>query len=309
VLNSNKEIKVIMILVLGEILFDMFPHHRRIGGAPFNFAFHLKKLGFPVRFVSRVGADELGREILSFLRQHNFDLNDIQIDPIHDTGTVKVTLSEKEHAFTIIPDTAWAHIAFDERLLKLLQQPCELIYFGSLVQHSDTGFQLIQRVMNQKKTGTRVFCDINLRPDSYNQAVIKASLAAADVLKLNQDELEKISPETKTENHTAEKIMDQLMRSHELELMILTLGSQGSQWVFHGKRYQCDIVAQTALVDTVGAGDAYAAISAAGWLNRLPIEKIMGLASDFAGYICTIKGALPEDERIYTEFKRRIQKK
>ena len=296
-----------MILVLGEILFDLFPRFRRIGGAPFNFAFHLKKLGFPVRFISRVGADALGREILSFLSRHQFDLNDIQIDPIHDTGTVKVTMSEKEHAFTIILDTAWAHIAFDERLINLLQEPCELVYFGSLVQHSENGFQLIQRVMNQKKTGTRIFCDINLRPDSYNQAVVKASLAAADILKLNQDELKKVLSETMTDNHMAEEIMDQLMRSHELELIILTLGSHGSQWVSQGKKYQCDTVAQTALVDTVGAGDAYAAISAAGWLNKLPIETIMGLASEFAGYICTIKGALPEDERIYTELKERIQ--
>ena len=298
-----------MILVLGEILFDLFPRFRRIGGASFNFAFHLKKLGFPVRFVSRVGTDALGREILSFLSQHKFDLNDIQIDPDHDTGTVKVTMSEKEHAFTIIADTAWAHIIFDERLVTLLQQPCELVYFGSLVQHSENGFQLIQRVMNQKKAETRVFCDINLRPDSYNQAVITASLAAADILKLNQDELKKISSETKTGNHTPEEIMDQLMRSNELELMILTLGSHGSQWVSQEKKYQCTTVAQTQLVDTVGAGDAYAAISAAGLLKGLPIETIMGLASEFAGYICTIKGALPEDEQIYTEFKRRIQKK
>jgi fructokinase len=298
-----------MILVLGEILFDLFPRFRRIGGAPFNFAFHLKKLGFPVRFVSRVGADALGREVLSFLSRHLFDLNDIQIDPGHDTGTVKVTMSEKEHTFTIIADTAWAHIAFDERLVTLLHKPCDLLYFGSLIQHSEKGFQLIQRVMNQKKTGTRVFCDINLRTDSYNQAVIKASLAASDILKLNQDELKKISSKTKTDNHTADKIMDQLMQSHELELIILTLGSHGSQWVCLGKKYQCTTVAQTQLVDTVGAGDAYAAISAAGLLKGLPIETIMGLASEFAGYICTIKGALPEDEQIYTEFKRRIQKK
>jgi fructokinase len=306
VLGSKKEIKVIMILVLGEILFDLFPHHRRIGGAPFNFAFHLKKLGFPVRFVSRVGADALGREILYFLGQHLFDLKDIQTDPCHDTGTVQVTMSDRDHTFTILPDTAWAHIAFDERLVTLLQQPWELIYFGSLVQYSENGFRLIQQVMNQKKNSTKIFCDINLRPDSYNQTIIKASLAAADILKLNQDELKKISSEMMTEGDTVEDIMDQLMQSHELELMILTLGSQGSQWVFQGKKYKCGMVPQTAIVDTVGAGDAYAAMSAAGQLKELPIETIMGLASEFAGYICTIKGALPPDEQIYHEFKKRL---
>lgn len=297
-----------MIIVIGEILFDLFPINKRIGGAPFNFAFHLKKLGFPVRFISRVGNDELGREILCFLKQHQFDLNDIQIDPDHDTGTVTVTMSDNDHAFTIIPDTAWTHIAFDDGLSKLLHQSCDLLYFGSLIQHNKNGFELIQKVLNQKETGTTVFCDINLRPDSYNMAVIKASLEAADILKLNQEELEKISSGTMNDRNNTKKMIGVLMKSHKLELMILTLGSHGSQWITHEKEYRHSTIPQITLVDTVGAGDAYAAISAAGWLKELPIEIIMDLASDFAGYICTIKGALPENEKIYNQFRKRIQK-
>jgi len=297
-----------MILAIGEILFDLFPNNKRIGGAPFNFAFHLKKLGFPVRFVSRVGNDELGKEILYFLQQHQFDLQDIQIAPDHDTGTVMVTMSNNEHAFTIIPDTAWTHIAFDDGVSNLLQQSCDLLYFGSLIQNSKNGFQLIQKVINQKKAGTKVFCDINLRPDSYNMAIIEASLEAADIFKLNQEELKKISSDITNDKNKTEKNIATLMRSHKLELMILTLGSHGSQWITHEKKYQYSTIPQTILVDTVGAGDAYAAISAAGWLKGLPIERIMDLASDFAGYICTIKGALPEDEKIYNEFRKRIQK-
>jgi len=297
-----------MIIVIGEILFDLFPNKKRMGGAPFNFAFHLKKLGFPVRFVSRVGKDALGREILYFLKQHQFDLNDIQIDPDHETGTVKVSMCDKDHAFTIIPDTAWAHIAFDDGLSNLLQQSCDLLYFGSLIQHNKNGFELIQKVMNQKKTGTTVFCDINLRPDSYNMAVINASLEAADILKLNQDELKELSSGTMNDRNNTENMIGGLMKSHKLELMILTLGSHGSQWITHGKEYRHSPILQATLVDTVGAGDAYAAISAAGWLKGLPIEIIMDLASDFAGYICTIKGALPENEKIYNKFRKRIQK-
>lgn len=301
-----------MILSIGEILFDLFPDQKRIGGAPFNFAFHLKKLGFPVRFVSRVGNDEFGKEILSFLQQHQFDVKDIQRDPDHDTGTVMVEMSNNDHAFTIIPDTAWAHIAFDDGLSNLLQQSCNLVYFGSLVQHNKNGFQLIQNVMNQKNTGTKVFCDINLRPDSYDMATVKASLDAADILKLSQEELKEVSSDTISDTvgdkNKTKKSVDVLMRSHKIELMILTLGSHGSQWITREKKYQSSTTPQTTLVDTVGAGDAYAAISAAGWLAGLSIETIMDLASDFAGYICTIQGALPEDEKIYNEFRKRIKK-
>lgn len=299
-----------MILVLGEILFDLFPGNKRIGGAPFNFAFHLKKLGFPVRFVSRVGEDVLGREILNFLTQHQFDLTDIQIDPNHDTGTVKVTMADHGHAFTITPDTAWAHLAFDRGLSTLLQQPCDLLYFGSLVQHTPTGHQLIQRVIHRKRPETKVFCDINLRPDSYTPAIIKNSLGAADILKLNQEELKEISDIVNVnDGQTAEQTIDQLMAFHDLELIVLTLGSLGSQWITRKKTYHSPPLSMKKVVDTVGAGDAYAAVSAAGWLKKLPIDTIMGLAGEFAGHICGIKGALPEDERIYNDFRQRIQKR
>lgn len=297
-----------MILILGEILFDLFPDSKRIGGAPFNFAFHLKKLGFPVRFVSRVGKDDLGRQILDFLNQHEFDVKDIQIDPDHDTGTVQVTMEKNFHTFRIIPDSAWAHLSFDKNLSSLVQQSCDLLYFGSLVQHSQTGLQLIQRVIHQKRSKTKVFCDINLRPNSYTPAIIKNSLGAADILKLNQEELKEIS-DMENNKQTAQQTIELLMNGHDLEWIILTLGKHGSQWISREKAYQCPPIPQKKIVDTVGAGDAYAAISAAGWLKGLPVEKIMGLASEFAGHICEIPGALPEDEAIYHEFRQQIQTK
>jgi fructokinase len=302
-----------MILVIGEILFDLFGNTKKIGGAPFNFAFHLKKLGFAVRFVSRVGTDALGREILSFLEQHQFDLADIQIDSNHGTGTVKVRLADHGHVFTIAPDTAWAHLAFDKRLSALLQQSCELLYFGSLIQHNEKGITLIQKAVGQKQSGTTVFCDLNLRPDFHGPAVIKAALKASDILKLSREEWMEISDiqinETLNQVTLNKETMNLFMTAHDLELIVLTLGSLGSQWITREKCYPCPPFHKKKVVDTVGAGDAYAAISAAGWLKKLPIRTTMGLASEFAGYICTIKGALPENERIYNDFRQRIQKK
>ncbi len=297
-----------MILVIGEILFDLFADNKKLGGAPFNFAFHLKKLGLPVRFVSRVGKDALGREILYFLKQHQFDLSDIQLDPDHDTGTVKVTMFHEGHAFNITRDTAWAHLDFDRRLSTLLQQSCDLLYFGSLIQYSEKGMDLIQTVMRQKLSGTTIFCDLNLRPGFYGPAVIKAALKASDILKLNQEEWLEISGMNACETLNRET-MDPFMTAHDLELIVLTLGSFGSQWITREKSHSCPPLSLKKVVDTVGAGDAYAAVSAAGWLKNLPIDTIMSLASEFAGHICGIKGALPEDERIYNEFRQRIQKR
>jgi len=295
-----------MILIIGEILFDLFGNNKKLGGAPFNFAFHLKKLGFPVRFVSRVGEDALGREILYFLKQHQFDLTDIQIDPDHDTGTVKVTMADHGHGFTITPDTAWAHIAFNRGLSTLLQQSCDLLYFGSLIQHNEKGISLIQKIMGQKQSGTAVFCDLNLRPGFYGPLVIKAVLRDSDILKLNQEEWLEISGMGASETQNRE-IMGPFMTAHNLELIVLTLGNLGSQWITRDKSHFCPPLSLKKVVDTVGAGDAYAAVTAAGWLKKLPIDTIMGLASEFAGHICGMKGALPEDEHIYNDLRQRIQ--
>ncbi len=297
-----------MILIIGEILFDLFGNNKKLGGAPFNFAFHLKKLGFPVRFVSRVGKDALGREILYFLKQHQFDLTDIQTDPDHDTGTVKVSMADHGHAFTIIPDTAWAHLAVDRGLSTLLQQPCDLLYFGSLIQHNEKGCALIQKAMGQKQSGTTIFCDLNLRPGFYGPGILKAALRDSDILKLNQEEWLEISG-MKAGETLNRKTMGQFMAVHDLKLIVLTLGSLGSQWITREKSHSCPPPSLKKVVDTVGAGDAYAAISAAGWLKNLPIDTIMNLASEFAGYICGIKGALPEDEIIYNDIRKRIQKR
>lgn len=297
-----------MILIIGEILFDLFDNNKKLGGAPFNFAFHLKKLGFPVRFVSRVGEDALGREILYFLKQHQFDLTDIQTDPDHDTGTVKVTMSREGHAFTITPDTAWAHLTFDRGISTLLQQSCDLLYFGSLIQHNEEGIFLIQKVMSQKRPGTTVFCDLNLRPGFYGPSVIKTVLRDSDILKLNQEEWLEVSGMSAGETLNR-KIMGPFMTAHNLKLIVLTLGSLGSQWITREKSHSSPPLSLKKVVDTVGAGDAYAAVTAAGWLKNLPIDTIMNLASEFAGHICTIKGALPENERIYNDFRQRIQKR
>ncbi len=298
-----------MILVIGEILFDIFPSYKRMGGAPFNFAFHLKNLGFPVRFISRVGNDIPGREILDFLDQNGFDTNDIQRDQENDTGTVKISMDKNgTHTFSIVHDTAYDHIAFDERLADLSIRPWDLIYFGTLIQRSPDNALVIQKILSQKSRKTKIFCDINLRPDCYTDATLGACLKAADILKLNQEELDEISKGEKNtqKNITIEKQAALLRKTHSLELVILTLGKMGSLWITQKDCLKSPDTDPLPMKDTVGAGDAYAAMSAAGWLAGLSYETVICLAQEFAGRICVIKGALPKNMDIYEEFKERL---
>ena len=121
-----------VILVIGEILFDLFKNEKQLGGAPFNFAYHLKNLGFPVRYISRIGNDSHGKEILTLLKQYLFNIDDIQIDSHHETGTVLVQLNSSGNpTFRIKPDVAYdyigylpeKHLSLQEKYLWILKVP------------------------------------------------------------------------------------------------------------------------------------------------------------------------------------------
>lgn len=298
-----------MILVTGEILFDVFPDYKRMGGAPFNFAYHLKKLGFPVRFISRVGNDDLGNEILDFLNTHDFNPEDVQIDAEHPTGTVRVDVQGKgEHTFTIIKDTAYDYIDPAPIHQLLSGTTPDLIYFGTLIQRTQNNFDILQEILHKKSPGTKSFCDINLRPDCYTAETVKASLNCADIVKLNTDELESpaVCPDVQPSH---EMTAAQLMKTHHLETIILTMGEQGSQWfTSDAGHHRGPSAASLDIADTVGAGDAYAAMSVAGLLKHMPVDKIIPLAAQFASHVCGIQGALVQDNGVYQTFKRKLER-
>lgn len=300
-----------MILVIGEILFDQFPTYKRIGGAPFNFAFHMKALGFEVRFISRVGRDKAGKQLREFIEKNKFDPMDVQEDPDHPTGLVEVTMTDDGlHSFSILPGMAYDHIAFDSHLKTLCSQQVQLLYFGTLVQRTKAGADLIKRVIEHLPGTAIKFCDINLRPECYSYNSIKASLESAQILKLNHEELNIIIPgpgqgiKTKALN---------LMKTHSLELIILTRGEKPSFWFLPDICLEGPdpLVSQNKAMpaDTVGAGDAYSAMAMAGRLSGQKEMDALIYAQEFAGRICAIQGALPDNESIYREFKPRLGKK
>ena len=296
----------ITVLVAGEILFDVFPEYRRIGGAPFNFAFHLKKLGCPVRFVSRVGADERGKEILDFLETHGFPTEDIQVDPDRETGSVQVSIdSNGNHRFDIKADAAYDFLEFTDHLKRLTGENAGLIYFGTLIQRTDQGFQTLQRVIENKRNSAAAFVDINLRPRCYTKATIEASLKAADILKLNMEELVEIAG-TAEEQGGPDRSVQRIMAEYAIRQVILTKAEMGSEFFTGNSRVTDGPKTDIRLADTVGAGDAYAAVAAAGYLKGLPPERIISLAGFFADRICGIKGALPTTDDFYDQVRKEM---
>lgn len=294
-----------MIFVFGEILFDVFPDGRQMGGAPFNFAFHMKKLGLPVRFFSRVGNDDLGGEILEFLSRHGFDPSDIQTDPELPTGTVQVKMDNGGHEFVIEPHTAWSRFQYDKKISQAFHTPCQFIYFGSLIQHYPSGRELVQKIAQNNLSSAVHFCDINLRSGFYTPDSIFKWLSCVDILKLNQEELFTLTGKLQTGAKMLRDIRA-IMDGYNISSTVLTMGDNGSLWTDQKESYRIRSGPVDPIIDTVGAGDAFAAVFTAGVLNGLDLETNMKLADRFAKNICGMTGALPENDMLYHEFKKRI---
>ena len=295
-----------MIIVLGEILVDLFDNYQRIGGAPFNFAFHLQQLGFSVRFLTRIGDDPQGREIGKLLSRHHFDLDDVQVDEVHPTGTVRVVLDDHGvPRFDIREDVAYDYIDF-EALTPIHGPDTRMIYFGTLAQRSDLAFERFDRLLSRKGPSTTAFCDLNLRPPHVRDDVIAASLDCADILKLNTDELHHVGVLSGGPSQE-EALIAHLMRTHQIEMVILTRGSSGSTLFTESQRFDASPPPTGNVLDTVGAGDAFASVMAAGYLSSMPLDRALTAASYFAGQICQLPGAIPDAPSIYARLRKKME--
>lgn len=295
-----------MILAAGEILFDHFPGYRRVGGAPLNFSWHLKKLGLPVRFITRVGNDPEGRELLGFLRGNQFEESDQQVDEKHPTGAVNVTVDvEGAPTFEILRGAAFDYLQMDDHVRSLLEGGPQLIYFGTLIQRTESGRRFVEKVFSRAVKGSRFFCDLNLRPGCYSADIVQSSLEKADILKLNEEELASVLDLTGLEL-TGEDPCPRVMERFGIELLALTRGSNGSE-IHRGKsKRSTGPVEGIAVADTVGAGDAYASMLAAGYLMGWTPKRMLTLASRFSADICEVEGALPERDQFYDKFKKMV---
>ena len=292
-----------MVFVIGEILIDVFPEYKRIGGAPFNFAFHLKRLGEDVRFITRIGQDAEGQDILRHLEQAQFCLQDIQIDNHHATGTVRVTVDPQGlPQFQILPDAAYDYIQLNRCLPLTGDVPIDMIYFGTLIQRTESGFRRVREFLAQKDQATKCFCDVNLRPNCYHKPVVENALRQAHILKLNAEELVSIQ-KMWASTESRPRFVYRLLRLHKIEMIALTKGDQGSALFTRVAQLKMSAPQIQSVVNTVGAGDAYAAILAIGYLHQWPLGRILSVASAFAGEICKIPGAIPDDDDFYNRFR------
>jgi fructokinase len=287
------------ITAFGEILFDVYPGVKTLGGAPFNFIYHIKKLTGKGNFISKVGDDELGTEIFNFLKLNEISSDCIAVDKEHPTGIANANLDEnKIPHWEIKLNSAYDFIELSDKITSLIEGETDCLYFGTLAQRNEISKNTLSKLFGKKK---KYFCDLNFRQDFYNTDIIKTSLNIADILKLNEDELKVVNDLLLNQTYDELSLAEQISEKYNIELVCITLGSKGAILYKNGKtdHYKTDA---EIIVDTVGAGDAYASVLCLGYLNGWEISKINRIASEFAAEVIQVEGALPSDESIYERF-------
>jgi fructokinase len=276
------------VLCVGEVLWDSLPAGLFLGGAPFNVAGHLHALGVPVAMVSRVGQDRLGSEALQRLARNGIATDLVQVDPALPTGFVSVTVdADGIPAYDIVEPAAWDHIELRDGVLARAERAAAVV-FGCLAQRNAVSRATIARLCEVDVP--KVF-DVNLRPPYDTPEIVRHSLAHADVVKLNEHELEQMAgwyglPTGLREGTTG------LAERFGCRTVCVTRGGAGAALLRDG-RWSEHSGYRVEVKDTVGSGDAFLAAFLAGLLAGHDDEAILQHANLLGAYVATQFGAIP----------------
>ena len=277
-----------VIVGIGEILWDMLPGGKALGGAPANFAYHASRLGEEGWAVSAVGDDPLGAEIMEIVAEKR--LNHLIAVTDQPTGTVRVSLDAKGvPSYNITADVAWDNIPFTPEM-EALAVRADAVCFGSLVQRMASRDSVLRFLRATRPEALRVF-DINLRQHYYSREVIDESLKLADILKINDEEIRIVADMFGLgDDDTA--ACRALIARYGLQLVILTKGADGSEVITEDESFP-QKAGKVKVVDTVGAGDSFTAAFVVAYLRGLSLSDAQRLANETAAYVCSCKGAMP----------------
>lgn len=291
------------VMILGEVLGDVFPERILIGGAPYNVARHCHAFGLDVSFQTAVGQDALGARVIAEIQACGLSAEGVQQVAGWPTGQVVVHFEPEGHRFEILDQQAYDAMDWPPVEAALAQSAPRLVYFGSLAIRHAPMRELVQRWLAQ--CSATVFCDINLRAPWYDADSLRTALQAADILKINHEELPEVARVLgMAPNRDIDALARQFLLAFNLSEIFVTCGAQGSFWQdVYGQAFRAPpMQLQEPFVDSVGAGDAYSAVVIRGLLSGWSRPTILTRAAWFATAICGVRGAVPEHQDFYSAF-------
>lgn len=290
-----------IVVGLGEILWDVFPERKVLGGAPANFAYHASQFGFNGYAVSAIGDDLLGKEILTSLEEKG--LNYLLEKTDYPTGTVQVTLNKAGvPQYEICENVAWDNIPFTARTENLAKNT-QTVCFGSLAQRNSVSRETIRKFISAMPDDSLKIFDINLRLNFYSKEIIHESLEMSNMMKINDEEVIKVANLYGWKGDEQE-ICGRLLEDYKLDILVLTKGTDGS-FVFTPRQTSYQPTPKVHVADTVGAGDSFTAAFVAAYLHGERIEDAHQLAVEVSAYVCLQHGAMPKLADSYLELFRK----
>ncbi len=280
--------------VFGEVLFDVFPDgHRVLGGAPFNVAWHLQAFSQAPFFISRIGNDPEGEHIRKAMLEWGMNTLALQTDDSLSTGRVRIELHGGEPEYDIVEPAAYDAI----EILPGCKPACRFLYHGSLAIRNEISRRALEQVKScQPKT---VFLDVNLRNPWWDKLVVTEQLKSADWVKLNNNEFNLLY----ASHDSGENVLSSFITEYGLRGVILTHGSAGAEIMTDtAEHHEIKPDVTVEVVDSVGAGDAFSAVTIMGLNNNWSLKTTIQRAQNFASAIVTQRGATVKDQDFYQDF-------
>lgn len=272
----------------GEILWDILPNEEMPGGAPMNVAYHLQQLGSKPVIITQTGNDERGRKLLQLLQEQKIDTRYVLTTTKYPTGIVNaIPQPNGDMRYTIQQPVAWDFIPYNEELAHIVKNT-DYFIFGSLAARSAVSANTLQQLLKVAKTKV---LDINLRAPHYTTETIISLLTAADILKLNEEELELITSWWGSFQNLEERTV-YLQEKFQLELIIVTKGADGAMVYRNGSFYYQEGI-KVKVVDTIGSGDSFLAAFMTCYAAGKPIPDALTFATKLGAFVASSKGAWP----------------
>ena len=277
------------IVCFGEVLWDLLPSGKVAGGAPMNVAYHANQLGITAQMLSKIGDDDLGKELMAFLNKKGVDTQLVQVDDNFPTGTVNVSLDAKgSPSYEIVEPVAWDYIQADTAN-KAAVATADAFVFGSLSTRNETSRNTLLACLALAKL--KVF-DVNLRAPYYTKDLLMQLLNQADIVKMNDEESEIIG-EWLGINDTEANTAIQIKNHFNWQELIVTRGAKGA-WLFNDDGMVTSMGVPIQVQDTIGSGDSFLAAFLSKYLQNEAPETCLQFASATGAFVATQKGGTPE---------------
>lgn len=275
------------IVAFGEVVWDILPNGKVLGGTPSNLVFRCNSLGEEGYLLSRVGDDELGAEAINTLIKLGISDKNVQLDPVFKTGTVEVSFDENEEAvYKVANDVAFDHIEFSAEALKLVRK-ADCLVFGLLPQRFGLSKNTLRELINESPDSVHFF-DLKLFEHFFSKKVVDGLLAAANIVRIKEKEIDFLAEKLEIKYTNAEDFARELSKAYKIDVVIITRGSIGvlalhfTEGLFFEPGYELKVV------DNVGSGMAFAAGFLHYYLNGKPVDEALKFGNA-AGALNTTK--------------------